>query len=110
MRPDSGRTPGSPKPPASSAGVNPRGSSRVPPRLGHNLVPHSRVHRSGKHGVQQGPCIALLQSFYDEVGKRGQLVTRVAGREDQADWIRCQPAGHENQGLSRGAIQPLLVI
>jgi hypothetical protein len=51
-----------------------------------------------------------LQPFHGEVGKCGQFVARVAGREDQADGIGCQPAGHEDQGLRRRAIQPLLVI
>ena len=61
IRPVSGTAPGSPNPPASSAGDRPRGSSSsasgLPSRLREDEVPHPRVQRPGQCRLQQRPGV-----------------------------------------------------
>ena len=114
MRPESGTAPGSPNPPASSAGVNaPRQlqqRQRVAARLGDDLVADPRVQGPGERRVQQRPRVVLAQALDHELRQSRQLVARLARREDQADRFRLQAARDEREDLRRGAIEPLLVI
>ena len=91
IRPVSGAAPGSPNPPASSAGLSPRGSSSsasgLPLRLGHDQVADPRVQRPGQRRVQQRPRITLGQPVDVQLGQPGQLRARIAGREHQADRV-----------------------
>ena len=117
-RPRSGRTagaaPGRPNPPASSAGVSPRGSSSsasgLPVRLGDDQVADPRVQRPGQRRVQQRPRVVLPQPLHLELGQPGQLVPGYPGREHQADRVGGQPPRHEPQRLRRGPVEPLLVV
>jgi hypothetical protein len=36
---------------------------RVPPGLGHDLVPHPGIQRAGQHRIEQRSCVALRQAF-----------------------------------------------
>ena len=114
MLPDSGTAPGSPNPPASSAGVNPRGSSNnasgLPP-VSATIWSRTRASRgpvSTESSSARG--IVLAQTLDHQLRQPRQLIARDAGREHQTDRLRLQAARHERQDLRRGAIEPLLVI
>ena len=112
--PDSGRAPGSPNPPASCAGVSPRGSSSSAsgfPRVSATIWSRTRAS-SGPASAESSSARAssLRQAFDRQLRQPGQFVARIAGREDQADRLGRQPPRHEPQRLRRGPVQPLLVI
>ena len=114
IRPVSGAAPGRPNPPASSAGVSPRGSSSsasgLPAGLGDDQVADPRVQRPGQRRVQQRPRVIVPQPVDFQLGQPGQLRARLAGREHQPDRVGRQPPRREPQRLRRGPVQPLLVV
>ena len=114
IRSGSGAAPGSPNPPASSAGRQPprqlQQRQRVALRLGHDPVPDPVIDRPGQRRVQQRPRVALAQPPDFELRQPGQLTARLPGREHQADRVGGQPPGHEPQHLGGRLIQPLLVV
>ena len=114
MLSESGIAPGSPNPPASSAGVNPRGSSNSAsglPRVSLTIWSRTRASSGpGQHRVQQRARIGLAQTLDHQLRQSRQLVARHASREHQADRFRLQAARDEREDLRRGAIEPLLVI
>ena len=114
IRPGSGIAPGSPNPPASSAGVSPFGSSSSAsglPCVSATIRSRTRrVQRPGQRRFQQGPGIVVPQPRHFELRQPGQLAARLADREHQADRVGDHPPGREPQGLRGSAIQPLMVI
>ena len=114
MLPASGTAPGSPNPPASSAGVSPRGSSSRAsglPRVSATIWSRTRVS-SGPGSTESSSARASASRSPPTAssGQAGQVAARVPGREHQADRFRAQPAGDERQHLRRGAVEPLLVV
>ena len=108
------RAPGSPNPPASCAGVSPRGSSSSAsglPRVSATIWSRTRAS-SGPASTESSSARASPSGSPSTVssGNPASSVAGIAGREDQADRIGRQPARHEPQRLRRGAVQPLLVI
>ena len=89
MRLASGRASGSPNPPASSAGVNPRGSSISASGLPRGLVedpgPHPLVERPGDRRVEQQPGIVGGEPFDHELRQPVERVpvAGLAQREHQ---------------------------
>jgi hypothetical protein len=101
-----------PKTPASSVGVNPRGSSTsaIPSSLGDDPVAYSSVQRKSHRGVQQPAGITVDKSAYLELGDVPELVTRLACREHEPYGVGQEPTRHEREGERRRTIQPLCVI
>ena len=98
IRPDSGAAPGRPNPPASSAGVNPRGSSSNAsglPRVSATIRSRTRAS-SGPASADSSSARASLRPTRQLPARQpGQLRTRIAGREHQPDRVRRQAARHE---------------
>ena len=106
-----------PKPPASSACVSPRGSSRMangfPARLRDDPVTDPLVHRHMDRRPQQRARIVLrpglpLRAAGSPASSLSTAGVRVAKTiaTDSAE----QAAGHEGQRLGRRAIEPLRVV
>ena len=114
IRPVSGVTAGRPNPPASSAGVSPRGSSSSAsglPRVSAMIRSRTRAS-SGPARAESSSARAwsVLQPCYHQLGLPGQFGARIAGREHQRDRVGGQPPRHEPERLLRGLVQPLLVV
>ena len=114
MLADSGTALGRANPPASSAGVNPRGSSNSASGL-----PRASATIRSRTCASSGPVSAASSSARASAsgrpsttssGNPANSLAGNAGREHQADRIRRQATGHEPEDLGRGVIQPLRVI
>ena len=108
------RAPTSPNPPASCAGLSPRGSSssasglpfasaRIRSRT-RSSSPNRAAERSSVAGVlvRQPPDLQVRQP--------AELLARLARGEDQPDRFGQQPPRRERQHLRRRPVQPLRVI
>jgi hypothetical protein len=83
---------------------------RVAARLGDDAVADPHVQRRGEHRVQQGACIVLGQPLQHQFRQSRAIAAGPARSDHQTDGFGLQPAGHESQDLSGGAIEPLLVV
>ena len=107
---------GSAKPPASSAALNPRGSSNSAsglPRVSATMRSRTRSSsRPGTRRVQQRACITVAQAADRALRQPVQLqrVARLAHREHQCDRLREQPPRDERQDLRRDPVEPLRVV
>ena len=116
MRLANGRASGSPNPPASSAGVNPRGSSisasGLPRGLAEDPGPHPLVERPRDRRVQQQPGLVGGQPLDHELRQPLEhvLVAGLAQREHQPDPLRQEPARHERERLRGHPVEPLRVV
>ena len=111
---DRGSAAGSPKPPASWAGVSPRGSSRsasgFPPVSATIRSSTDSSSRAAQDGLQQRPCIPAAQRLDAELREAGQSTAHVTRRERERDPLRQQAARHERERSGRCAVEPLRVV
>ena len=114
IRPDRGAASGRPNPPASSVGVNARGSSSSASGLPCvSAMIRSRTRGSSGPGSAESSSARASSSRSPSTTSSGNPASSCpgpAGREHQADRISSQPACHEPQRLHRSAIEPLLVV
>src|SRR4051812_30392630 len=114
-RPARGGACGSPNPPASSAGVNPRGSSSSAsglPRVSATIRSRTRSSSGPQITEPSSARISIAQALDDQLGQACQLalVASYARCQDQRDGLRHQTARNEAERLRRGPIQPLRVV
>ena len=83
---------------------------RVPPRLGHDLVPHPLVQRPPHGRAQQLPCVRVPQPPHRQLGQRAEVRVQLPRRDHHQHRPRSEPARHERHRLRRGLVQPLRVI
>ena len=108
IRPESGIASGSANPPAarwrrgSSSSASCRG-------LGHHPVPDLGVQRPAAPPAAPGHR-PPAQPLDHQLRQPRQLVARDASREDQADRLGFQAAGHEPKDLGGGLIRHLLIV
>ena len=116
MWPDSGPASGTPNPPASSAGVKPRGSSisaRGLPRVSATI--RSRIRSSSTPGsaeASNGARVAVCEPLDEQLGETCELI-RLAGLangEHHRDPLGEQAPRHERQRLRGRAVEPLRVV
>ena len=116
MRPASAGPPSSPNPPASSAGVRPRGSSSNAsglPRVSATIRSRTRSSSGpATDGLQQRLRFVVGQPSDHELRQTLEmaLAGRLAHREHQPDRLRAQTARHERQHLRRRAVEPLRIV
>ena len=103
------------KPPASSAGVRPRGSSSSASGLpgSRRRCARARAHpRAAHHRVQQRSGVTVAEPADDQLGEPAQLlrVALFAKGEHERDPFGPETAGDEGEGLRRHAVEPLRVV
>ena len=101
MRSASGCASGSANPPASSAGVKPRGSSssaRGFPRVSAMIVSRTRSSRGpGIARGEQEACIVVSDPVDDQLRQPAERVDGLARHEHDRHWLRQQPARDERE-------------
>ena len=111
---DRGSAAGRPKPPASWAGVSPRGSSRsasgIPACLGDDPLEHRLVQPRRQGGLQQRPCIPAAQRLDAKLREARQAAAHLTRPEGERDPLGKQAARHERERSGRCAIEPLRVV
>ncbi len=114
IRPDSPDASNKPNPPASCAGVNPRGNSNNAngfPRVSATSRSRTRsIQRHPHHRPQQHARVIITQTLDHQLPESCERFGRVARHEQQPDRLRQQPPRHEHQRLRRRPIKPLRVI
>ena len=114
MLADRGTAAGSPNPPASCAGVSPRGSSNrasgLPARLGNDPIQHVLIQPSRQDRLQQRPRITMPSGSTRSSGKPASALAPFSRREDERDLLRQEAARHERERARRRTIEPLRVI
>ena len=116
MRLASGRASGRPNPPASSAGVNPRGSSSSAsglPRVSATI--RSRTRSSSRPGTTESSSARASASLRPPTTSSGRprqllLVAGLTHREHQRDRLGQEAPRDERQRLRRGPVEPLGVV
>ena len=116
MRPASAGSPSSPKPPASSAGVRPRGSSSSAsglPRVSATMRSRTRSSsgpvRTASSSARASPASSPATTSSASSAKR-RSPARLAHGEDQPDRLGLQAARHEGERLRRRRVEPLRVV
>ena len=116
MRLASGRASGSPNPPASSAGVNPRGSSSsasgLPPASPRIRVPHPLVERPGIVASSSSRASSAGSPSITSSGNPSSTCSSPDSRSANTNPTRSakQPARHERERLRRHPVEPLRVV
>ena len=116
MRLVNGRASGNPNPPASSAGVSPRGSSHESEGVAAGLVEdpglHLLVERAGDRRVQQQSGVVGREPLDQELRESLErlLVAEVAHREHKSHPLRQEPSRHERERLRGHLVEPLRVV
>ncbi len=116
MRLVKGRASGRPNPPASSAGVSPRGSSREGEGVAACLVEdpglHLLVERARNRHVQQLSGVVGREPLEMKLWQPLEhvLAAELAHREHESHPLRLDPARHERERLRGHVVQPLRVV
>jgi len=103
--------PGSPNPPASSAGVSPRGNStsasRVTACLGDDpLAPPSHPAAPRITDLNNTRASTSSRALDHQLRQSREVLALFSRREHQRNRLGEQPAGHEPERLPGGSIQP----
>ena len=112
----SGRASGSPNPPASSAGVSPRGSSSSAsglPRVSATIRSRDAlVQPPGRRRRQQRAGVRVGEPFDPQLRQPGERVAvgRLAHGEDDRDPLGQQPPGDEREHQRGGPVEPLGIV
>jgi hypothetical protein len=113
IAPAAGPRPGSPNPPASSAGVHPRGSSNSAsglPRASATIWSRTCTSSGAASTESSSARIGVPQAPEDQLRQPRQLTFQDTAPEHQADRLHPQAARNKREDLRRGAIEPLRVI
>ena len=111
---DSGSAVGRPKPPASWAGVSPRGSSRsasgFPPVSATIRSSTDSSSRAARTDSSSARASRRPSGSTRSCGKRASPCADVTRREHERDPLRQQTARHERERSARRAVEPLRVV
>ena len=114
MLADNGTAAGRPNPPASCAGVNPRGSSSSAsgfPCVSTTTRSSTRSSsRAGSADSKSSRASRWAERLDRQLRQSREGVTELARREQERDPLRHQPASHERERACRRSVEPLRVI